>query len=204
MRRVGLIYEEKILMIVKRKSWIGLSGVGLVLLLLTGVLLYGFFKPSPILMKFEILNQKRVAGGFQVTVLGPKPSIFRLPGNRVHLEYIWVEYRNENDWRFCKVLGQPFVPVIPRGTPVRNDSIIPPEATQYRITAFGRMTSAKTLLRQWLDRQPKSWTNWLRPIIDKFLPFNFSFDPNDIIFIGAPLEVGAPQISQVVRGGTSR
>jgi hypothetical protein len=191
-------------MIVKRKSWIGLSGISLVLLLLTGVLLYGFFKPSPILMKFEILNQKRVAGGFQVTVLGPKPSIFRLPGNRVHLEYIWVEYRNENDWRFCKVLGQPFVSVIPRGTPVRTDSIIPPEATQYRITGFGRMTSAKTLLRRWLDRQPPSWTRWLRPTIDKVLPPIFSFDSTDVIFTGAPLQVGAPQTSEVVRGVTSR
>jgi hypothetical protein len=191
-------------MSIKQKSWIVLSGMSLLLLLLTGVLLYGFFKPSPILMKFEILDQKRVAGGFQVTVLGPKPSRFRLPGNRVHLEYIWLQYLSGDDWRFCKELGQPFVPVIPPGTPVRNDSIIPPEATQYRITAFGRMTSAKTRLRRWLDRQPQSWTRWLRPTIDKFLPSILPFDSTEVIFTGAPLEVGAPQISQVVRGGTSR
>jgi hypothetical protein len=195
-------------MIMKRKSRLWLLGVGLVLLLLTGFLTNRFFNPPLPSARFEILDQRRVADGLQVTVLAPEPSSHSFLGPSIDIDQIWVEYSSGDHWATGKALGAPvmmasfrWMPFMPnfRRVPAVTEFLIPSDATRFRITAFGNTISAKTRLRVWLESQPKYSTSLLRPTVEKRLPR----ESTKMFFASSGLKVGAHRTSLGARGEIS-
>jgi hypothetical protein len=192
-------------MLMKRKSRFWFSGIGLVLLLLTGFSMSQFLDPPPPSVRFVVLDQLPILGGLEVTAFVTNSASFPFLGPSIDVDYIEIEYYNGDRW-----INQDDLPIPPESgyvcylsrasvrfpsTPIWTTRRVPWDSTHIRIKASGSPVTIQTRMRRWLDGYPQVWKSFFGPSLDKLLPYKSPYESPKLEVTTEALNIGAPRTS---------